>query len=63
MPGRVLVAGRPRSADPEEYEALHLALGHEWAALAGVPRVEMVWDSSHYIQRERPVTDRHIGAS
>ena len=54
MPGRVLVAGRPRSADPEEYEALHLALGHEWAALAGVPRVEMVWDSSHYIQRERP---------
>lgn len=54
MPGGVLVAGRPRSADPEEYEALHLALGREWAALAGVPRVEMVWDSSHYIQRERP---------
>lgn len=47
VPGRVLVAGRPRASDPEEYEVLRLALAREWPALAGVSSVEMVWDAAH----------------
>lgn len=54
MPGRVLVAGRPRTSDPEDYETLRLALAREWPALAGVAGAEMVWDSAHYIHNEQP---------
>lgn len=54
VPGRVLVAGRPRASDPEDYEALHLALAREWPALTGVTGVEVVWDAAHYIHHERP---------
>lgn len=54
MPGRVLVAGQPRSSDSEDFSALHLALAREWPALTGVAGVEMVWDSAHYIHNEQP---------
>jgi hypothetical protein len=54
VPGRVLVAGRPRASDPEDYEALYLALAREWPALTGVSGVEVVWDAAHYIHHERP---------
>jgi pimeloyl-ACP methyl ester carboxylesterase len=54
VPGRVLVAGRPRASDPEDYEALHLSLAREWPGLTGVSGVEMVWDAAHYIHHERP---------
>lgn len=60
MPGRVLIAGRPRASDPEGYEALHLSLAREWPALTGVAGVEMVWDAAHYIHHERP--ERTIAA-
>ncbi|MEY2633813.1 MAG: hypothetical protein RIR00_2467 [Pseudomonadota bacterium] len=54
VPGRVLIAGQLRAADPEEYQALRLNLAREWPRLAGIPAVEMIWDSAHYIHRERP---------
>jgi pimeloyl-ACP methyl ester carboxylesterase len=54
MPGRVLIAGRPRASDPQDYEALRLSLAREWPALAGVANIEIVWDSAHYIHHERP---------
>jgi hypothetical protein len=53
-PGRILIAGRSRPSDPEGYEAFHLSLAQEWPALIGIHKVDMVWDSAHYIHQEQP---------
>lgn len=54
VPGHVLIAGRPQAGSPDGFEALRFSLAREWPALAGTADVEMVWDSAHYIHRERP---------
>lgn len=54
VPGRVLIAGRPQAGAPDEFDTLRFSLAREWPTLTGVAKVEMVWDSAHYIHRERP---------
>lgn len=54
QPGRVLISGRPQPMAGEAFERERLALGRDWGRLTGVAGVEMVWGSSHYIQREMP---------
>lgn len=54
VPGQVLVAGRPQSVSSPGYEKRRLGLGRDWARLAGLAQVAMVWDCAHYIQKERP---------
>jgi pimeloyl-ACP methyl ester carboxylesterase len=53
-PGIILIAGRSRSSDPEDYETFHLSLAQEWPALMGIHKVDMAWDSAHYIHQEHP---------
>lgn len=54
LPGKVLISGRPQSMANGKYEKKRLALGQEWRQMVGVAQVDMVWDSSHFIQKEQP---------
>jgi len=54
LPGKVLISGRPQSVANDKYEKKRLALGQEWRQMAGVAQVDMVWNSSHFIQKEQP---------
>jgi pimeloyl-ACP methyl ester carboxylesterase len=53
-PARVLVSGRPAPMANPQYERSRLALARDWARMAGAPDVDMVRESSHYIQTEAP---------
>lgn len=54
-PGIILIAGRSRSNDPAGYGAMHLALARDWPALMDGAKLEIVWDSAHYIHQEQSV--------
>jgi pimeloyl-ACP methyl ester carboxylesterase len=54
LPGKVLISGRPQSLANDRYEKKRLALGLEWRQMANLAQVDMVWDSSHFIQKEQP---------
>lgn len=54
QPGKVLISGRPQAEANEKYEKKRQALGQEWRQFAGVRQVDIVWGSSHFIQKEQP---------
>lgn len=56
QPGKVLISGRPQVQANEKYERKRQALGQEWRQFAGVRQVDIVWGSSHFIQKEQPGT-------
>lgn len=53
-PARVLVSGRPDALAPRAFQARLDELRRNWPALLGSGTVETVWESGHYLQRERP---------
>ncbi|MCA0186922.1 MAG: alpha/beta hydrolase [Proteobacteria bacterium] len=56
LKGRVLISGRPQPEASEDYERRRQALGQDWRRMAGVAQAEIVWASSHFIQKEQPAT-------
>lgn len=56
LKGRVLISGRPQPEASEDYERRRQALGQDWRRMAGVAQAEIVWGSSHFIQKEQPAT-------
>lgn len=56
LKGRVLISGRPQPEASEDYERRRQVLGQDWRRMAGVAQAEIVWGSSHFIQKEQPAT-------
>jgi pimeloyl-ACP methyl ester carboxylesterase len=54
QPGRVLVSGRAMPMANAKYERKRLELSQDWPRMTGVAHVDMIWDSSHFIQKEDP---------
>lgn len=53
VPARLLFSRRYREAEKDFAPALQ-TLQADWKALAGVPSAQLLWDSGHHIQTERP---------
>ncbi|ATE59270.1 alpha/beta fold hydrolase [Thauera sinica] len=54
LPTRLLVSGRFRSEEQGAYQEMINSLRRDWLRLLGVPRLQTVWDSGHYIQKDSP---------
>lgn len=52
-PARLLFSRRYRDAEKDYAPALQ-TLQTDWKALAGAPSAQLLWDSGHHIQTERP---------
>ena len=53
-PTRLLVSGRLKSIEKGDFEIMLKRLRQDWLRLTKAPRVEMIYDAGHYIQKDSP---------
>lgn len=53
-PGKILVSRRYRREEEGDFAREVQKLQQEWLAMTGVGELDILWDSGHYIQAEKP---------
>lgn len=53
-PAKVLLAGRLRPEEKGDFEKMLKRSRQDWIRLTGVPELDMIWDSGHFIQKDSP---------
>lgn len=54
IPAKLLVSGRFRPEERGKFENMLKPLRQDWLQLLGAKRMQVVWDSGHYIQKDSP---------
>ena len=54
IPTRLLVSARFKSVEKGEFESMVKSLRQDWLRLTGAPRIEVIYDAGHYIQKDSP---------
>lgn len=54
VPARLLVSGRVKPIEKGDFEIMLKRLRQDWLNLTKAPRVEVIYDAGHYIQKDSP---------
>lgn len=54
VPARLLVSGRFKPIEKGDFEVMVKRLRQDWLNLTKAPRVEIIYDAGHYIQKDSP---------